>query len=215
MALNHTSLCAAFRLTIACALVGLLLLVRPAYAETIYENLNTPQVGVTASSNGWSAQSFVVGPNRMKLESVDLRILPLTATGDFVVRLFANNSSLNQPGTQMETLSGPLNPGPSQPHYLSLANTVLEANSPYWIVVSSTGTAYSVGAEGGFIVPVGSNIGSKWSPNAGSTWEPMNWSLNMQVSGVQFVPEPSSIAIAAVGFGVVLLGAGRRWRRLR
>ena len=70
-----------------------------AEGEIVFNNLNTPQVDLTANSTGWSAMSFISSPNPMTLESVDVRLLPHAESGMFLVRLFSNAPS-NELGIQ-------------------------------------------------------------------------------------------------------------------
>src|SRR5262245_58771666 len=96
----------------ACCIItsAFLLGPRQAQSEIIFDNLYDPEVGLTAGANGWTAQSFLSGPNPMTLDSVDTQLLPHVGSGTFLTRLYSNTPS-NQPGIAIETLSGPSNPG--------------------------------------------------------------------------------------------------------
>ncbi len=72
---------------------ALLPIARPAHAEIIFDNLSSPQVGLTAGSGGWSAQSFVVGSDDMELDWLDVTLLPHSGSGTFSVRLYGNMMS--------------------------------------------------------------------------------------------------------------------------
>lgn len=177
-----------------------------AEGEIVFNNLNTPQVGLTANSTGWSAMSFISSPNPMTLESVDVRLLPHAESGMFLVRLFSNAPS-NQPGIPIETLSGPSTPDFGTFHYTSSSNSTLLPNLAYWIVFSSTGTThgYSVGAElpqSG--IEFGSTMGGKFSSDAGANWVASNYIINMQVTGTRVVPEPNTYLILCMAAFVLV-----------
>ena len=177
----------------ASMLVCAVLLSAPhADGQTIFNNVNEQQIGLTASSTGWSAQSFISGVSPTTLDSVDIDLLPHAGSGTFLVRLYSNTPS-NNPGILIETLSGPSNPEYGTFHYTASGDSILAPNLPYWIVFSSTGGPYAVEAELSLLsIEFGSTIGFKYSSDAGGNWGAHDYSLGMRVMGTREVPEPST-----------------------
>ena len=183
---------------------AVVLLAGQADGETIFNSLSTPEVGLTASSSGWSAQSFISGSSLMTLDSVDVRPISNIGTGTFLTRLYSNTPS-NEPGILIETLSGPGNPTSDPTHYTASGNSILIPNSPYWIVFSSTGGPYAVTGEigqGG--IKFGSTIGYEYSSDAGASWGAFDYTVLMQVMGTRVVPEPGTLFLASVAIPVLL-----------
>lgn len=167
-----------------------------AYGEVIFGNLDTPRNGLETSYYGWPAQSFVVGSHDMILESLDFRTVPTVGGGGgIILTLYSNDVALSQPDSPLERIEGLMEGGLGPFHYTASAESILHANTAYWIVFSASGVGSAVAAESGFRQPeIGSEIGLMYTTNSGATWTPFNYLINMQVNGSP-VPEPSSLLL--------------------
>jgi len=160
------------------------------------------------------AQSFTTGDVAFTLDSVALSLEPSSGTGGFTVSLY--DDSGNQPGTLLTTLAGNDSPGaglegPGGSLYTYTGSLDLNLDTTYWVVadVSAdyTGNVYGwdVGNAG---TTVGSTVGAGYSTDGGASWGVDNsFSYLMQVAAEPTaVPEPSTLALAAMGgLGSLLL----------
>ena len=194
-----------------------------AFGETIFDNLRTPQTAFAVNSVGWQAQSFRTGDEPMELDKVGFILHPHVGDGLFQVRLFTNIldifgdfDSLDRPGIPLETLTGPGNPQTGTFYYSSLVNSILQPDTLYWIVFSSsTNKDYAITLE--FMTngtEIGSSVGHRISADAGASWgivpiPGLLYNINISVTGIPIVPEPASISLLLI-MGLSLTRRSRR-----
>lgn len=159
------------------------------------------------------ASDFTTGNEAATLDSITLLFDANSSGSGFVLSLYSAGEG--QPGSLLETLSGPDSPGEANAYtYSSVNATPLEANTTYWWVGSvgngqfnyrNTYSSAETGAAGWSI-----GDSSSFSQLNGGAWESSGGAqVRFSVSVTSAVPEPGTYAAfagaAALGFAV--------WRR--
>ena len=154
--------------TVALALAALVLGVpETAEAQTATTFIsNVGQVGSSASANP-RATAFTTGGSSegYGLTSVDVYLATNPSTVTPRVEIFRNSTS-DRPGTRLATLTNPANlTGAGAKNFNAPANTMLSANTTYWLVVSNAaetdGVGFRIGIAGNAMVDDGAARG--WS----------------------------------------------------
>ncbi len=154
--------------TVALALAALVLGVpETAEAQTATTFIsNVGQVGSSASANP-RATAFTTGGSSegYGLTSVDVYLATNPSTVTPRVEIFRNSTS-DRPGTRLATLTNPANlTGAGAKNFNDPANTMLSANTTYWLVVSNAaetdGVGFRIGIAGNAMVDDGAARG--WS----------------------------------------------------
>lgn len=164
--------------------------------------------------SNWLAQQFTMGSISMSLDSVRTSFTffdpaedGTIATGDFRLSLYSDASG--KPGTELIILNGPANPdGTTTYTYTPSTSFQLTASTKYWIVekvTSGTGVYWADMQFDSSPDDVGIIGVSRLSDNGGVTWaagetDPLIFEVNASP-----VPEPSILALAALGGGVLHL----------
>ena len=127
---------------------------------------NVGQVGSSASANP-RATAFTTGGSSegYGLTSVDVYLATNPSTVTPRVEIFRNSTS-DRPGTRLATLTNPANlTGAGAKNFNAQANTMLSANTTYWLVVSNAaetdGVGFRIGIAGNAMVDDGAARG--WS----------------------------------------------------
>ena len=175
-----------------------------AWAAVIFDTTTTPgSYGNTINSLRRTAQSFRTGSTGSQLSSVLLGIgTGGVSGGGFSVSLYNETGVGTHPpaSSALLTLTGEANPFAAG-NYTYTGSYALAANTDYWIVLACTSGTYielkSVSAP---------SVGT--SPYSSAGYYVTSWSvygagnyLDMQISGLSAVPEPSEWA--AISFGVL------------
>ena len=154
--------------TVALALAALVLGVpETAEAQTATTFIsNVGQGGSTASANP-RATAFTTGGSSegYGLTSVEVYSGINSSTVTPRVEIFRNNAS-DRPGTRLATLTNPANlTGAGTKNFNDPANTILSANTTYWLVVSNAaetdGVGFRIGTAGNATADDGAAMG--WS----------------------------------------------------
>ncbi|MGH7991890.1 MAG: choice-of-anchor R domain-containing protein [Limisphaerales bacterium] len=182
-----------------------------AQVTSAVSNLGTPGQFVYVYNGQWIAKEFTTGASATNLNSVDLEVQIAGAPAGFGVSLFDNVSG--QPGTSLVTLTGPTPSALTYADYIyaAPANTILSANTSYWLVLSATAapdfsnafevgrlpssdTSYS-GLSDWSLTP-----GDAGSGNQGSSWNvyPSDNNPMIQVN-IGEVPEPATLTLSTMG----------------
>ena len=175
-----------------------------AWAAVIFDTTTSASLyTVTIDSLRRTAQSFRTGSTGSQLSSVLLGIgTGGVSGGGFSVSLYnaIGTSPYNPAFSALYTLSGEANPYTAG-NYTYTGSYALAANTDYWIVLASTsGTYYDLKSDSA------PSVGTSPYGYAGryltswSVYGPGNY-LDMQISGLSAVPEPSEWA--AISFGVL------------
>ena len=177
-----------------------------AWAAVIFDTTTTPSpAGVSVGGSGQrrQAQSFRTGSTGSQLSSVLLGIgAGGVSGGGFSVSLYdaIGTSPYNPAFSALYTLSGEANPFAAG-NYTYTGSYALAANTDYWIVLACTSGTYielqSASAPSVGTSPYGR--GSYYYSWAGGIYPGNN--LDMQISSLSAVPEPSEWA--AISFGVL------------
>jgi hypothetical protein len=199
-------------------LVGAMLasnaLTSTALAQTMVSNLDATVNGTSnTASNQTLANSFTTGASATNLSSVTLFMANNTGGSGFAVNLYSDGSGA--PGSALESLSGPGAPSTNGNYNYTSAGTLLNANSTYWIVATSsvdhfgwgqTSSTTETSSSGWTIGDVGLA-----STNGGASWITNTSNVQMFSVSTTAIPEPGTYAALA---GVVALGFAA-WRRRR
>jgi hypothetical protein len=189
------------------------LLAETAWSQTlIIDNTGNPflnvPLSVTASTT--DANKFTTDNQAYELTSIKVNLaVPSDTSSPLTVQLLSDNSSA--PGTVLDTLSGSNPTGGGIATFTSSGSVHLDANTAYWVALSTSGTAnYSWDTSTFVAGPNTANTGvgsiGGFSQN-GSAESTSRWFL-FGVSGTA-VPEPATYATVS---GMALLAFGV-WRR--
>ena len=172
-----------------------------AWAAVIFDTTDVSDFATTY--DGFSnAQSFRTGSTGSQLSGVMLRMEGAYQDGgNFTVRLYnSTEDGGNNPGTSLLTLSGSADPFTAG-NYTYTGSYALAANTDYWIVLACTsGTYYELKSDSAPSVGTSPYGRASYYLTSWSVYGPGNY-LDMQISGLSAVPEPSEWA--AISFGVL------------
>jgi len=197
---------------------------RVATAEVVFGNLGPTASGplaatstdilVSATAAGQVsaiAQGFTTGNDSafLTLQSVILGLFASGGDPNRTVSLYSNNAG--EPGAEL-AVSSSVAVGAQDKYTFGFSNVPLLANTSYWIVPQSDVSWY---VNAGFTNPAVQN-GSGYSYlgtasqtfDSGGVWASSG--LTSYSVSVQAVPEPSTYALAALGFGVAGIVRARR-----
>lgn len=183
-----------------------------AQASVLYDGLGENVLAwAPINSGGAAAQSFITGDQAATFESVTLSMYEWEPIGGFAVHIYDATGAGNAPGSLLATLSG--NDSPGSGNYDYTGTLTLSPNTTYWVeadVTLASGASYEWSASSD-APTLGSQIGFAHS-NDTVTWS-HNTGVNllMQVNASPaLVPEPSSLALLAVGCAGLLLRRRQR-----
>ena len=189
-------------------------------ADVLVSNLAQPQRSFSElTSLFWAAQSFTTDGNSHSLQSIDAMLGTSVTRGDdteYVAELHENGPGII--GSLLTTFSfGSMPSGaPTSISLLPTSGVMLAAGTTYWLVLGERhgsldseylGWSYAEGnasAGPGMLGAFGYSTdgGASWS---GSTFDTPNpFRLAVNVAPVSAVPEPSSMALMALGLVVLL-----------
>jgi hypothetical protein len=207
-----------------CLLAGamLALSVGSAQAATVFDNLGDLIESYSNTTlDTWSGQSFITSASPQgswQVNSITLRMLQWSGTGAPVVSIYTDDPFASPPRLQVGPLAsvgGAYTPGTGVTNVLQnivftpATPVVLPSNTPYWVVLSATGTA-----NYGWQNTLTFTNGSAWySPiygdgpplplGEGASWSNLSdqpYQMAMDATGV---PEPSTYALLMISLGVV------------
>ena len=176
-----------------------------AWAAVIFDTTTTPSpAGVSVGGSGQrrQAQSFRTGSTGSQLSSVLLAFgTGGVSGGGFSVSLYnATGTSPHNPAfSPLLTLSGEANPYTAG-NYTYTGSYALAANTDYWIVLACTTGTYNE-LKSDSAPSVGTSPYGRASNYYGWTVYGEGNYLDMQISDLSAVPEPSEWA--AISFGVL------------
>ncbi len=195
----------------------------PSRAGTIVSNL-------TATMNGHStiygsgppqeyAQQFTTGSQSVALGTVIA--LVGGATGTFTASADLVTDSSGTPGTTVLTTftlpTIPTGTTYSDETFTPNSSVMLSANTSYWFILSASGTGYyrwgytdstSYTGSGSLgEIGVSTNNGTSW------TTHPLSYGPEILQVNSASVPEPSSLALMALGVGVTAMAGRFRMKR--
>ena len=210
-----------------------LLLLRPAFADTLYDNSTTSEgtrydPGTTEVGN----EVQLAGSGNFTLSDFTFEYYGLNFSGgeQAEVRFYANDGStygpgINRPGTLLYD-SGLFHIGATSAATLDYNSaTLLDYNGQpvtvpkdftFTVQYSSLGVGASAGVDLYSPASVGANYGDMWE-NVGGTWTlvydtnaPL--SIGAKIEGTQAVPEPTALMFGLAGgfAGLVLVFRSRR-----
>lgn len=203
--------------------LGLALAILPSTvrAEIVFDNTTQAVDGAAqlsvngASSWNYGAQQFNTGANTA-VSSVSLLLNRSGTGGTFSVELWSNAivSGTAVPGTLIGTLGSGATDGlvAFVPTLTTFSNTVagLTENTDYWVVFNATsvgpGQTYWSYTSGGGTGVTGTGF-MKTDDGAGFL---ESYGTYRGIMSVQAVPEPSTYALAAIGFGIAGCVRARR-----
>ena len=189
------------------------LLASCATGTTLSDNLlQVPALSEAAFSSNWLASSFRTDGQSYLLSTVALM---LSAPADSSAALFLFSDQSDKPWQELGGLAE-LDRLSTSPSIVSISgrSLPLEANSLYWIVLTSpngfVSWAWTESVEG-----TGSGFTHTWAAtkDGGSTWftadyEPQLMAVVAEPVTPASVPEPTSCFLFAVGFSLVSLAIG-------
>lgn len=156
------------------------------------------------------ASTFTVGAISYSLTSLELG-LGISATGPLDVILAADAGG--SPGATLETISLNLNAGADTLAFAAASgSTMLDANTTYWVIADAKGsfdgawrfnTTGDTGLTAGRSAPVNSTAYGPWN------LRPDDERYALRVQG-NVVPEPASVVLLLLGFGLAALGHRKR-----
>jgi hypothetical protein len=191
------------------AMITVLAIGSAAKASVIFDGLPGNTIGWGPISSGQTyAQSFTTDAQSWTLASVTLPLTGYTLNGTFGVHLYDSTGTGGTPGSPLLTLGG--NDNPSSGQYSYAGSLALSPNTTYWVeadVNPASNSFYEWNATAD-APTVGSGLGFAYITDGGSTWsQAPSISLEMQVNAEPTaVPEPSSVALLAIGAVGLLLG---------
>jgi len=208
---NHPRLCAAAVMALAAT---------TAQADVLVSNLAQPERAFSElTSLFWAAQSFVTDGSSHPLQSIDAMLGTSAYRGDdteYVAELHASGPGII--GSLLTTFSFGSTPSgaPTAISLLPDSGVTLAAGTTYWLVVGERhgsldseylGWSY---ADGNASTGPGSLGAFGYSTDGGMSWSastfdtPNPFRLAVNVAPVAAVPEPSSIALMALGLMALL-----------
>ncbi len=204
-----------------------------ALADVVFGNLGASGTGaidtgdtaiVGSSVSGSSGNSFAVafrtGTNSsfLKLQSVTLGLSDVAPFSTALLAVVENNAGLPT-GTQKASAS--LQVGSTGRYSFGLGNVAVSPNTTYWVTVTAqnatdpnqfnwlraaAGDPFSGLNNSGYVVPSATYVRRSQD---GGAWNNFTNGQTLSMS-ITAVPEPSTYALAAIGFGVAGFA---RWRR--
>jgi hypothetical protein len=194
-----------------------------AHAGVVVSNLSeTQHGGSTIYGSGPPqeyAQQFTTGSQSVTLASIEVPLGAASGTFTPSAELVQDNSGV--PGsTALTTFTIPtISTSTTKPYPVETltptSSVVLSADTTYWLILSATGTGdfkwgytYSTTFTG-----PGSLGDYATSQNGGSTWKTYPFSEGPELIQVNSVPEPSSLALMALGVGVAAMAGRFRMKR--
>jgi len=187
------------------AALALLAGTAPAHALTYISNLTQFAFSQNpVSTSSWLAEPFITDNSAPSFSLNDYMMSMFnatTASGDFTVSLFSDNSG--QPGSPIALGTGTGDPSTTEVYTYTFSSTILQPNTEYWMVasVSSGASSYNaayVSASDPYAGTWTSTPGWVFSNDQGASW-------NVAILGIspQFavdatptvVPEPATYAL--------------------
>jgi hypothetical protein len=182
---------------------------------TYLSNLGQPPDGSnTVASDSWLAEQFRTGTNASGYLLGSIQLGMADASGNpsgFTVMLYSASFGTGiNPGSNLDTLDGSLNPAASGIYtFTTISNLMLLPNALYFIVLTA-GTAVSNGAyEWSFMNTASYNPSAGWGGGVtlssvnGSSWFRLGGNPNYDYSQFAFdaipVPEPGVLGLFGLG----------------
>ncbi|WP_165072731.1 choice-of-anchor R domain-containing protein [Paludisphaera rhizosphaerae] len=177
------------------------------------DNLSQTTGGADAVTGAsWLAASFQTDGSAYSLSSLTLDLARTSIGGSVVVDLYTDGDL--EPGSLLATYSADSSISTTaSPIVFSIYDMILSANTTYWVVLRAvTGEFEWSWASSNLGSGVGFSTTTAMSDDAGSTWFTADsYPYQMSVTAAA-VPEPGSIALAALG-AVCVVPVLRRARR--
>ena len=175
-------------------------------AQIIYSNLLSAPDGADQPSNfGPLADSFSTGANPVALTEVDLNLAAAPGgSGATTVSLYSDSST--SPGTLLDTIGSiddsALTGNLAVYSFPLSTDFDLSADTRYWIELTAPATSGSEWAWSPDLT--GPGVANEYLANAGGVFPNVGEPYNMAVIAGP-VPEPSALALGALGVGAVSL----------
>ena len=183
-------------------------------AQIIYNNLNAAPDGADQPSNfGPLADSFSTGASPVALSEVDVLLATAPGgSGATTISLFSDNAT--SPGTLLDTLGSiddsDLTGTPAAYSFPLGTDVDLAAGTRYWIELSAPSTS---GSEWSWSPDLsGPGVTGEYLANQGGVFPNVGEPYNMEVTAVP-APEPSTMALGALGVGALSLYRRRNLSR--
>jgi hypothetical protein len=188
-----------------------------ASAAVVFGNLGTSGTGalgitntdIGPTSNDYLAQGFTAASPNLSVTSISLGLFGISeGTIPASIAIFADN--FGQPAASPLFTSSVTNIGPKGTYAFSFTGANLTNGSNYW-VIPQTDVSWYFNNPGS--APVGQNSSGYVFTNTLESIDGGGWATagsNRYSVSVQAVPEPTTYAMAAVGFAAAGLA---QWRR--
>jgi hypothetical protein len=195
------------------ALVGLVF-VGAGRADSLFDNLGAAPSGADSTGNAWGplADSFSTGSSAFDLTSLTVALTGTPSGG--TTTAFLLSDSATTPGSILEEIGSISEAGLSgAPGFYALSTSyVLSPDTRYWIELTSDDN--SANWDWSFDTS-GTGVAGQFLANfqGGDEWFVFpddNGPYQMNVSGTNEVPEPSSIVLLFAGLTAILCVAFRR-----
>jgi hypothetical protein len=190
-----------------------------ARADLVISNLPTnDSLGFSFTGGQGLGEEFRMGATPYALDSVDLRLLFFDVANVRLQVALYGTGPTGRPGPLLETFNDPslVNGGPFTYTFTPSSPFTLEADTPYWLVTNALPGSALVESLGSLppVTPTGPGatyldqaFGLGNPPTGPGTGEPSG----IQVNGTPSpAPEPSTLALFALGAAGLALGAWRR-----
>jgi hypothetical protein len=190
-----------------------------ARADVVFGNLGASGTNSTTNTNtdvgptvnNFLAQGFTAASPNLDVTSITLAVFGLSeGTIPATVGIYADN--FGQPAASALYTSAVTNVGGKDNYVFSFTGAQLTAGSNYWVVPQTDVSWYLAASAPSAENGSGYNFTQTLENNAGGGW--VSAASNRYGLSVQAVPEPSTFAIAAVGFAAAGF-AGLRRRMVR